>query len=188
MGRSQAQKSSQSAETGFPCPRQKRPATPRASWHLQLASVRLFVSAFQLCLPDSPHASTTANPLRGRRPLATSGHQVPRRRFHRRRARGHLRVSLLARGFHSIPFHDSIRSPMLAAPSGRCRRRSPVAWGGSRKREVFASLLAFLFARLLARRSRFLVALWCISADTRSELFVFCPILEKNLRLDLKKF
>lgn len=71
MGRSQAQKSRQSAETGFPCPRQKRPATPPASWHLQLASVRLFVSAFQLCLPDSPHASTTANPLRGRRPLAS---------------------------------------------------------------------------------------------------------------------
>lgn len=72
MGRSltQAQKSSQSAETGFPCPRQKRPATPPVSWHLQLASVRLFVSAFQLCRPASPHASTTANPLRGRRPLA----------------------------------------------------------------------------------------------------------------------
>lgn len=102
------------------------------------------------------------------RPTPTSGHQVPRRRFHRRRARGHLRVSLLARGFHSISFHDSIRSAMLAAPSGGCRRRLPVAWGASRKREVLAPLLAFLFARLVARRSRLLVALWCISADTRS--------------------
>ena len=39
------------------------------------------------------------------RPTPSGGHQVPRRRLHRRRPRGHLRVSSLARGFK-----DSIRS------------------------------------------------------------------------------
>ena len=37
------------------------------------------------------------------RPTPAGGHQVPRRRLHRRRPRGHLRVSSSARGFHSIP-------------------------------------------------------------------------------------
>jgi hypothetical protein len=37
------------------------------------------------------------------RSTPAGGHQVPRRRLHRRRPRGHLRVTLLAREFHSVP-------------------------------------------------------------------------------------
>lgn len=185
------------AETGFPRPRQKRPATPpRASWpHRQLvfdtSTVRFSLSAAPARLTSPAHRASPApfhgggsplllrtgrlsrreppplsypwpsrppghtierllplprvaqpRRLAGRarapqsqdgatdeeavpagallphlpaaaRPTPAGGHQVPRRRLHRRRPRGHLRVSSLARGFHSSMIPSVPRSVTL---------------------------------------------------------------------------